>query len=333
MADFIAARNRVLDALYRELVGPDPQGDEIDASEKISVDEETAWMPRRQANTGEEILTRDAPNRRYGIGVLYSGGGRQAAVEVTTGEGPLEQPASADGPTITSTSFNKEVTRAQNDLGDETTSHDLDLSGANEYRPTTMAITFLADLPPGSQVKLAITGGRYQERDVAVGAKTRSWRVRFSCSLNAIWDGLTLVSASGRHAPRLEPKDLEGMAIEAFAVSRPRGGSASLLTVGVVNRAAGSTPNQFLFQVSLEISLSEGPGRILAYPEAPRTVRDEEEESIELLDRDVPTFAIGHGCAAGWGVDGKTGECLRVRGEALPAVDTPSITPQVFRAS
>jgi hypothetical protein len=118
--------------------------------------------------------------------------------------------------------------------------------------------------------------------------------------------------------------------IEAFAVSRPRGGSESLLTVGVINRTAGSTPNHFLFQVHLEVTVTGGPARILAYPEALRTARDEEEESIDLLYRDVPTFAIGHGCAAGWDADRKTGECLRVTGESLPAVDTPSITPQVF---
>lgn len=332
MADYIAARNRVLDALQRELVGPDPQGDEIEVGEKISVEEETAWLPRRQAGTGEEILTRDAPNRRYGIGVLYSSGGRQVTVEIPTGDGPLEQDASAtDGPAIASDTFAEEVTKAQNDLGEETTSQDLDLSGANDYRPTTMAVTFLADLPPDSQVELSVTAGRYQERDVAVGAKTRSWWFRSSCSLNATWDGPTLISTRGRHSPSSRSEGLEGMDIEAFAVSRPHDGSESLLTVGVVNRTPGSTPNHFLFQVHLEVTVKGGPGRILAYPEALRTVRDEEEESIDLLYRDVPTFAIGHGCAAGWDADRKTRECLAVRGEPLPAVDTPSITPQVFR--
>jgi len=291
VADYIAARNQVFDALQRELVGPDPQGDEIEVGESISVDEETAWMPRRQAGTGEEILTRDAPNRRYGIGVLYSSGGRQATVEVPTGDGPLEEDVStADGRAIASGTFTKEVTQAQNDLGDETTSQDLDLSGANDYRPTTMAVTFLADLPPGSRVELAVTGGRYQERDIAVGAKTRSWWFRSPCSLNAAWDGSTLMSASGHHhPPTTHSEGLQGLAFEAFAVSRPRGGSESLLTVGVINRTAGSTPNNFLFQVHLEVSVKGDPGRILAYPETLRTARDEEEESIDLLYRDVPT--------------------------------------------
>jgi len=332
VADYIAARNHVFDALKRELVGPDPLGTEIDVEQRISIDEDTAWMPRRQAGTGEEILTRDAPNRRYGIGVLYSSGGRTPATEVTTGEGPLEQDSSAaGGPDVAAAAFTKAVIKAQDGLGDEAASQDLDLSGANEYRPTTMAVTFLADLPPGSRVELALSAGRYRERDIAVGAKTRSWWFRSSCSLNATWDGSTLISASGHHPPTADPVGLDGITVEAFAVSRPRRGSTSLLTIGVINRTAGSTPNHFLFQVNLEVTVNQGTGQILAYPEAPRAARDEEEESIDLLYRDVPTFAIGHGCAAGWDTDSQTGKCLRVRGECLPAVDNPSITPQVLR--
>ena len=256
---------------------------------QIQFDEDTAWMPRRQAGTDEEILTRDAPNRRYGIGVLYSNGGRTASAEVTTGEGPLEEDSSAAGgpTTIATAAFTNAVIKAQDDLGDETTSQDLDLSGANEYRPTTMAVTFLADLPPGSQVELALSAGRYRERDIAVGAKTRSWWFRSSCSMNATWDGSALISASGSHSPAVDLVGLEGIEIEAFAVSRPQGSSASLLTVGIINRTAGTTPNHFLFQVNLVVTVNGGGGWILAYPETPRAARDEEEELIDLLYRDV----------------------------------------------
>ena len=333
MANYLAARSHTLDVLRRELVGPDPQGDEIDVSDRISVNEATAWMPRRQAGTGQEILTRDAPNRRYGIGVLYSSGARQVATQVPTGDGPVEQTSEAEGSLgIASATFTKEITDAQNNIGEEATSNDLDLTGANDYRPTTMAVSFLADLPPGSRLELILTAGRYQERDIHAGTKTRSWWFRSSCSLKATWDGAALISATGRHFATVECDGLDGMAIEAFAVSRPRDGNRSLLTIGVMNIGSGSSPNHFLFQVGFEVNLSRGPGRILAYPEPTRTMRDAEEESIDLLYRDVPTFAIGHGCAAGWETDGKSGKCLRVMGEALPVVDTPSITPQVFRS-
>jgi hypothetical protein len=331
VADYLAARRNVLDDLRRELVGPDPQGEEIDVSKAITLDENTSWLPRRQAGTGDEILTHDAPNRRYGIGVLYSKGGRQIPDEVPTGEGPLEHNTSDDdGPTVTSAGFTRQVSNAREELGEEAESSDPELSGANEYRPTTMAVTFLAVLPPSSRLELAVTGGRYQQRDIAVGAKTRSWWLRSACLLEATWNGFILSSERGHHEASISSQGLEGMTIDAFAVSRPRGDGTSLVTVGIINKADGSTPNLFLFQVSFVVTVS-GPGQILAYPEVQRTLRDEEEESIDLLYREFPTFAIGHGCAAGWEVGEKRG-CLCVTGEPLPVVDTPSITPQVFRS-
>ena len=131
MADYLAARARMLDDLRRELVGPDPQGDEIDTDEKITLNENTSWLPRRQAGTGEEILTHDGPNRRYGIGVLYTQGSRRTSEEVPTGEGPVEHSGSDDGgPAIASASFTRHVSEAIDGLGEEAESSDLDLSGA-----------------------------------------------------------------------------------------------------------------------------------------------------------------------------------------------------------
>src|SRR5271154_6766645 len=72
MADHIANRDAVLQALRQELVGPHPLGEEIDCAAAIQLDDaETAYRPYRQRGTGEEILQRDPPTKRYGVGVLY----------------------------------------------------------------------------------------------------------------------------------------------------------------------------------------------------------------------------------------------------------------------
>ena len=69
--DFVN-RELMLDALRRELVGPDPQGDPIDCSAKVAFQEQQeSYGPYRDRTTGEEILQRDRPTKRYGIGVLY----------------------------------------------------------------------------------------------------------------------------------------------------------------------------------------------------------------------------------------------------------------------
>src|SRR5207248_8912395 len=57
----------LLDALRRELVGPSPAGEEVDISRSIILDDPKLQnRSYRQVGTGEEILTRDPPIKRYG---------------------------------------------------------------------------------------------------------------------------------------------------------------------------------------------------------------------------------------------------------------------------
>ena len=72
MANYVKGRTVVLQALKEELVGPSPQGKEIDCSQPVSfVDAKQAYGPWQQKGSGEEILIRDTPVKRYGVGVLY----------------------------------------------------------------------------------------------------------------------------------------------------------------------------------------------------------------------------------------------------------------------
>jgi hypothetical protein len=73
MPNNIEGRNTILKALRGELVGPLPQGKEIDCTQSISFDEvQQSYGPWHQQGSGEEILQRDPPCKRYGVGVLYS---------------------------------------------------------------------------------------------------------------------------------------------------------------------------------------------------------------------------------------------------------------------
>src|SRR5688572_23585695 len=72
MTNHIANRDRIIDALRQELVGPSPQGKEIDCTETLVFEDvTTSYGSWRQLKSGEEILLRDSPTKRYGIGVLY----------------------------------------------------------------------------------------------------------------------------------------------------------------------------------------------------------------------------------------------------------------------
>src|SRR5215469_8124161 len=72
MVDHIADRVGLLGSLRRELVGPDPRGEELDCTQLVMFETaEKSYGPWRQKGSGEEILQRDPPTKRYGIGVLY----------------------------------------------------------------------------------------------------------------------------------------------------------------------------------------------------------------------------------------------------------------------
>src|SRR5260370_17657056 len=72
MPDYTGGRDIILQALKEELVGPSPQGREIDCTQPISFDEaKQSYGPWRQQGSGEEILLRDPPCKRYAVGVLY----------------------------------------------------------------------------------------------------------------------------------------------------------------------------------------------------------------------------------------------------------------------
>src|SRR5262245_17507806 len=65
-------RTFMAEALRRELVGPDPVGLELDCDRDLRFAEAAkSYGPWVQMGTGEEILQRDSPVKRYGVGVLY----------------------------------------------------------------------------------------------------------------------------------------------------------------------------------------------------------------------------------------------------------------------
>src|SRR5262249_15767023 len=86
-----------------------------------------------------------------------------------------------------------------------------------------------------------------------------------------------------------------------------------------------------LFQTELDASF-EGPGAaqpILPYEKAEDASPEDELKSLRLLYRDVPSFAVGHGCAADWTGGADPGRATAVRAAGFPGKETPSITPDI----
>lgn len=165
-------RKALVGLMRQELVGPAPAGPaENIPDEPVAESWADARRPRRQAD-GEEVLTSDRPGIRYGVGVLYPAG--SAAPEVMENrnddEHSSEDGESEDGesePDDQEPLKSPEIT-GNDKASEEAENDDFDLSTANTLRPASMAISFVAELGPDTELVIDITGGYYQSRDVRI---------------------------------------------------------------------------------------------------------------------------------------------------------------------
>jgi len=154
MVDHVLNREVIINAVKEELVGPFPQGDEIDTSKPIKFDKNDLWFgPWREMGTGEEILLRDSPTKRYGIGVLYPYGTSSETNVAETGPDAvgligqlqIDEQENEINQTNGGEEIEKNLEKAREKVGrlrEDTGQTDLDLSLANSYSPSSMGISF-----------------------------------------------------------------------------------------------------------------------------------------------------------------------------------------------
>jgi hypothetical protein len=350
LTDHIENRDKILRALREELVGPSPQGEEIDCSQPISFQQPAdSYGPWRQKGSGEEILQRDPPCKRYGVGVLYPAATSSEGEDVAgiglessgdeSGTGATE-PEGADAfrtpLTADAQRDLQEVERRGGSVFDDPDPDDFDLSAANEYKPGSMGVSFLAEFPEGAVLRVEAAGGRYRRKAVQVAGQERIWWLRspvtIACEFPASsFSALREARVQDGSCVKHNCDDL-GLNVEVF--SRPYGGGKRLVTVCLVNRkhSPGILDQLCLFQAFFEASVvtADGEAHILPYPGPAHEEQDDEEKSLALLYRHAQTFATGHGCSADWSSAGE-GRASSVSAESLPVAETPSITPEVRR--
>lgn len=350
MPDFLRGRGDIAAALREELVGPCPRGTPIDCGVDIAFpDRESAYGPWYQMDSGEEILHRDRPIKRYGIGVLYppETQGEMDPGGTATGESPGELPPDNEEPILDEKAARSLEDIAGRDSADSDGS-DFDLATANSYRPSAIGVSFVCKPPPGSHLVVKLQAGRYQVKPVTVRLpagedggdaskhQIRRWWLRAPVSLNARFAAEDLTAgAECQISPsqQLDAFNLDGLDIALAAYRRPRGDGSSLVTVSLVNRTPAAEPldANCLFQIRFTAAVEGSAGAILPYEETrPRPAdEDEEEASLTLLYRRSRTFAVGHGCAADWKRESDEA-ASEVSAECLPAYETPSITPDIL---
>jgi Helicase conserved C-terminal domain len=361
MTDFLAGRMATLRALEEELVGPCPRGSEIDCDADIAFpDREASYGPWRQQGSGEEILQRDRPIKRYGIGVLYP---PQIAAEADPAEDEsspdsteVPEPPAGESPEadqLLASTAAKSIERIaeRQRVATEGEESDFDLTTANAYRPSAMALSFVCELPPDSKLAVTFTGGRYRQKKVRIHrgaseastghsdpgdhAEERVWWLRSPVRVDAEFASEALIGPADRlvHPTASRLEHLDGLDLSVAAYTRPRPDRSSLVTVSVVNRsnAAGPVDLNCIFQCrfTAKVEAPGGAAGILPYEERGLRGADEEEESLALLYRASRTFAVGHGCAADWSPTATAEAATEVQAECLPSYEAPSITPDI----
>lgn len=340
----LEARDTIEAELRRELFGPlhgdGPRGKPIDCS-KGSIHFPTLEASRGQfhdASSLQEILNTSDPLRRYGVGVLHSGaalGGTEIGAEKSedvdltgvTGIAQSEENPSGDPIQIGGS------------LGyDEADSDDFDLTDANTFKPSAMAISFQCRVPVGGSLSVSVTGAYYQRISAHIpGAKPADWWIRKPFELTGTVPGSVLLNEINRlKIVRMTPLAERPAIMPTTQVfSRPVPGTKDpelrLVTVAVTNQVVGTGPSSTLFQMGFSIS-ANGTLSIEPYPEAEEPENGEEEQSIELLYRHKHTYAIGHGCAAEWG-GSQEPTCTNpqwVQAVTMPAHEVLSLTPNVY---
>src|SRR5262249_29679123 len=138
-----------------------------------------------QLGSGDEILQRDSPTKRYGVGVLYPMEAPVPPDELDAQLPPPDeesalQPAENARDTLAPSAVHdcEEIAARAEYRLPEADSDDFDLSSANTYKPSSMAVSLLVHLPQGAVLDVLATGGRYALLPVTLLGREREWWLR-----------------------------------------------------------------------------------------------------------------------------------------------------------
>lgn len=334
-------REVIYNSLKEEFIGPSVSHKSIalNTNETVLFDNANElYRPYKDQATGEEIL-QQPPLRRYGVAVLYPLKtakdeiieDKEEIIDINHTEQLIHEEALLDLEAIDK--------RNEVDVDDI----DLDISSANAYQQSSMAISFKASFPKGSVLVIHVNGGRYRPISVKLRGERertiRKWWVRVPVNFVVEVKAEKLLGPKEvfEHGEITNASNTEGLTIQTDVLSRPVKNNERLVTVSLINRteAVKHIPIDSIcfFQASLKVEIITPDQRplFLPYPEVVDTnTLDDEELSMALLYRKKKTFAVGHGCAADWGaiIDDRVSY---VQTSFLPFYETISMTPNIKR--
>lgn len=329
-----------------------------------------AWRPAPDGPAQEVLYyQRETPHRKYGAGVLHPG----PQVLPPPDDVAAEAQEAADAsdtlgiePETADLQDDADDDSADVDSGDQgdvaEASDDFEVTSPDIRHPSTVGISFCVRLGADDQIVVRLPqtkrffwqgeaapefplNGRYEHC-------TRRWTDDEGHPKDApVWRRVTAVLPDAAVVIRRD--ELTTGQVLHRTVTMPEGSPLTLqldvfprrlqhqddvwlLTVVLRNTSQptqGRDPKEAaLYQTYFEIAAERG--QLEKYPESQRPFEqlDSEEQSLSLLYRESATWGIGHGCAAGWDAEPSQSPAV-LYADVMPAVQTPSMTPDIKDAS
>lgn len=267
-------------------------------------------------STADEEL-REKPSKRYLTGMVFPKGASTAG-----------------------------AVRDEEELGDDISDDDEDpeiespMDMLFQKLPASVGITF-AIAPDEQSIRVEVSAGRYEHVAAEVvaeqNAKGRAvFDLKPAHRQPRVWKRVSIVEGDQDEVVELSAAS-DGTQTRIVLDSRARihllirrAGGVRIATLSLVSESeteedAPVRVEDILFQVRLTCIPSQG---VQAYPDAPTISEDLEAEELALQYRELPTFAVGHGCGVAWenSVDGIV-ESVSI--DYLPSVEVPPVTTEI----
>lgn len=311
------------------------------------------WQPSSTSETQEVIYwDRETPANEYGAGVLYP----QMYCD-TSGDSVQDGNSPSESEEVDNEEVNNE-TDEPTDIEEraiDAVDFDFPVSSDDIYKPSSMAISFSADLSDDNssvEIKLPRLKRFFWQSDTDQPFQVNGWYELMSADGKGAWrrnsisENDIVIRFTKREiedAKKPIQKDCEIIApcplrllFELFP-RRYGSGNVWVFTLVLKNinndaveesRQPGNRFNKCLFQSYFEVSLSGGKFHSYLGTQRKPEDMDEDESTLSLLYSNSETWAIGHACSAGW--DGEYGaKPTYIYADSLPAVELPSMTPDI----
>ena len=330
--------NIILKTLVEELVGPCAYGEEIDIlnSPVIKAEQNTTFVKK---NDKEEII-KVFPTQRYGVGVIYPQDFSEDFIAckepaLTSQEDEVE--SEYELPQINNIKNTKDFEQSVTD-----DSNDFDIALANSRAPSSMGISFLLDPNYADEIEFELTGAFYTDFKISIQRESKSvqetWWYRKPIHIS-FKKKISELRNFFKFNVLKECNDSDTL-LDCFYIEGVirKHEEKLLITAAIVNRHTVQNDTfvdrnkKCIFQTQLKVNLpSNCLPAIIPYPELENTYLSQDELSNQLLYRNAPVFARGHGVASNWNSSpySEVKAVTSVYTESLPTFETPSISAEV----